>query len=49
MKRNILQVLAGLLNTPERADWRTCTLNKEEETNMVEEFKKKFEELDPTR
>ncbi|KAJ9183815.1 hypothetical protein P3X46_007622 [Hevea brasiliensis] len=43
------EVLAGLLNAPERADWRTCKLSKEEETKMVEEFQKKFEELDPTR
>ncbi|CAK7352628.1 unnamed protein product [Dovyalis caffra] len=41
------EVLAGLLNMPDRADWRNCTLGKEEETKMAEEFKKKFEELDP--
>ncbi|KAJ9167959.1 hypothetical protein P3X46_019546 [Hevea brasiliensis] len=42
-------VLAGLLNVPERADWRTCELSKEDETKMVEEFKKNFEGLDPVR
>ncbi|KDP33838.1 hypothetical protein JCGZ_07409 [Jatropha curcas] len=43
------EVLAGLLNKPERADWRACTLSKEEEMKMVEEFKKQFGELDPNR
>ncbi|KAJ8750779.1 hypothetical protein K2173_015960 [Erythroxylum novogranatense] len=43
------EVLAGLLNMPERADWRKCTLSKEEETKMTEEFKKRFEEVDPNR
>ncbi|WCJ42686.1 CwfJ-like family protein / zinc finger (CCCH-type) family protein [Euphorbia peplus] len=37
------EVLAGLLNMPERADWRTCDLNKEEETRVVEKLKKLFE------
>lgn len=43
------QVLAGLLNMPERADWRNCALGKDEETKMAEEFKKQFEELDPNQ
>ncbi|XP_065850953.1 zinc finger CCCH domain-containing protein 64 [Euphorbia lathyris] len=37
------EVLAGLLNMPERADWRSCNLNKEEETRVVEKLKKLFE------
>ncbi|OVA04008.1 zinc finger protein [Macleaya cordata] len=41
-------VLAGLLNMADRADWRTCKLSKEDETKMVEVFKKHFEEFDPT-
>lgn len=44
---NILQVMAGLLNKADRADWRNCTDSKEEETKMVEKFKSGFEEFDP--
>ncbi|KAK1306997.1 Zinc finger CCCH domain-containing protein 59 [Acorus calamus] len=43
------EVLAGLLNMADRADWRNCKLNKEEETKMAEGFKKRFEEFDPAR
>ncbi|KAG6769985.1 hypothetical protein POTOM_025652 [Populus tomentosa] len=43
------EVLAGLLNMPERADWRNCALGKDEETKMAEEFKKQFEEMDPNQ
>ncbi|KAL6005948.1 hypothetical protein ACLOJK_039993 [Asimina triloba] len=43
------EVLAGMLNMTERADWRNCKLSKEEETQMVESFKKQFEEFDPAR
>lgn len=39
-----LQVLAGLLNMAEKADWRTCNLKKEEEMEVVEKLKKQFEE-----
>ncbi|PKU68284.1 zinc finger CCCH domain-containing protein 59 isoform X1 [Dendrobium catenatum] len=41
------EVLAGLLNMADRADWRNCKLSKEDELQMVEKFKKGFEELDP--
>ncbi|GAV77689.1 CwfJ_C_2 domain-containing protein/CwfJ_C_1 domain-containing protein [Cephalotus follicularis] len=43
------EVLAGLLNMADRADWRNCKLSKEEETKMAENFKKQFEECDPSR
>eukprot|EP00262_Sarcandra_glabra_P004851 TRINITY_DN16090_c0_g1_i1.p1 TRINITY_DN16090_c0_g1~~TRINITY_DN16090_c0_g1_i1.p1 ORF type:complete len:435 (-),score=66.37 TRINITY_DN16090_c0_g1_i1:58-1362(-) len=43
------EVLAGLLNMPDRVDWRNCKLSKEEEMQMAEGFKKRFEEFDPTR
>ncbi|XP_077210605.1 cwfJ-like family protein / zinc finger (CCCH-type) family protein isoform X1 [Tasmannia lanceolata] len=43
------EVLASLLNVPDRADWRNCKLSKEDETQMAEHFKKRFEEFDPTR
>ncbi|XP_050218810.1 zinc finger CCCH domain-containing protein 64 [Mercurialis annua] len=43
------EVIAGLLNIPEKADWRTCSLGKEEETKMVNELKRHFEELEPTK
>lgn len=42
-----LQVLAGLLNMADRADWRSCTYTKEEETKMAEDFKTQFQEFDP--
>ncbi|CAN6457093.1 unnamed protein product [Victoria cruziana] len=43
------EVLAGVLNRKDRADWRNCKLNKEEEIQMAEDFKKGFEEFDPNR
>ncbi|KAF8393539.1 hypothetical protein HHK36_021783 [Tetracentron sinense] len=42
------EVLADLLNMTDRADWRNCKLSQEDETKMVEGFKKQFEEFDPT-
>lgn len=44
-----MQVLAGLLNIADKADWRNCMLGKEEETKMVEDFKKRFEAFDPNQ
>lgn len=44
-----LQVLAGLLNIAEKADWRNCTPGKDEEVKMAENFKKRFEEFDPNQ
>ncbi|KAM7259794.1 hypothetical protein ACFE04_015535 [Oxalis oulophora] len=43
------EVLAGLLNIADKADWRNCKFSKEEETTMVEDFKKQFEKFDPTQ
>lgn len=43
------EVIAGLLNMADRADWRNCKLSKEDEVQMIESFKKGFEEFDPTR
>ena len=45
----ILQVLAGLLSVPERADWKNCKLNKDEEVQIVESFKKGFGDYDPAK
>lgn len=42
-------MLAGLLDVTDRADWRNCEVSKEEETQMAEGFKKRFEEFDPTQ
>ncbi|KAJ4797865.1 Zinc finger CCCH domain-containing protein 59 [Rhynchospora pubera] len=42
------EVLAGLLGTPDRADWRKCKLPKEEEMEMVDAFKAGFSSFDPT-
>lgn len=43
------EVLAGLLNVPDKADWKSCTLSKENEVKAAESFKKRFENFDPTR
>ncbi|XP_072994478.1 zinc finger CCCH domain-containing protein 59 [Typha latifolia] len=43
------EVLAGLSNMPDRADWRNCKVSKEEEVQMVEAFKQGFGEFDPAR
>ncbi|KAK9131157.1 hypothetical protein Sjap_011644 [Stephania japonica] len=43
------EVLAGLLDMPDRADWRACSVSKEEETQMAEDFKKRFKEFDPNQ
>lgn len=44
-----LQVLAGLLNMADRADWRNCTVGKEEEMKMVEDLKERFKDFDPNQ
>ncbi|RLN33556.1 zinc finger CCCH domain-containing protein 59 [Panicum miliaceum] len=41
------EVLAGLLSMADRADWRNCKLSKEEEIQMVDDFKQDFREFDP--
>lgn len=41
--------MAGLLNIADRADWRNCTLTKEEEVKMAEGFKDQFQEFDPNQ
>ncbi|XP_041005557.1 zinc finger CCCH domain-containing protein 64 [Juglans microcarpa x Juglans regia] len=43
------EVLAGLLNMADRADWRNCAHSKEEETKMAEDFKRGFQEFDPNK
>ncbi|GJR30074.1 zinc finger CCCH domain-containing protein 64 [Tanacetum coccineum] len=43
------EVLAGLLNMADRADWRNCKLSKDEEIKMAERFKISFEDYDPNR
>ncbi|KAJ4708649.1 zinc finger CCCH domain-containing protein 64 [Melia azedarach] len=43
------EVLAGLLNMADKADWRNCMVGKEEEIKMAEDFKKRFEEFDPNQ
>lgn len=46
---NATQVLAGLLNVADKADWRNCKLGKEDETKMAERFKNAFQEYDPNQ
>ncbi|KAL2553721.1 Zinc finger CCCH domain-containing protein 64 [Forsythia ovata] len=43
------EVMAGLLNIADKADWRNCQLSKDEESKMAEGFKSQFEEYDPSR
>ncbi|BFG39723.1 hypothetical protein CerSpe_259970 [Prunus speciosa] len=43
------EVIAGLLNKADRADWRNCTDSKEEEAKMAADFKSGFEEFDPNK
>ncbi|GMY36305.1 zinc finger CCCH domain-containing protein 64 [Fagus crenata] len=43
------EVLAGLLNKADRADWRNCAQSKEEEIKMAEDFKSQFQEFDPNK
>ncbi|XP_043707197.1 zinc finger CCCH domain-containing protein 64 [Telopea speciosissima] len=42
------EVLAGLLNVMDKADWRNCKLSKDDEMKMAGGFKNRFEEFDPT-
>lgn len=41
------QVLANILGTPERGDWKQCKLDVSEETAMADQFKEQFQEFDP--
>ncbi|OWM83147.1 zinc finger CCCH domain-containing protein 64 isoform X1 [Punica granatum] len=43
------EVVAGLLNMADRADWRNCALSKEEERKMAEDFNSRFQEFDPNK
>ncbi|KAK8291838.1 hypothetical protein V6Z12_D06G084000 [Gossypium hirsutum] len=43
------EVVAGLLNVADRADWRNCTIGKVEETKLAENFKKRFQVFDPSQ
>ncbi|KAI3845553.1 hypothetical protein MKX03_019702, partial [Papaver bracteatum] len=42
------EVIAGLLDKANKADWRNCKLSKDEEIIMVDDFKRKFQMFDPT-
>lgn len=41
--------MAGLLNVADRADWRNCTIGKDEEAKVAENFKKRFQVFDPNQ
>ncbi|KAG0575645.1 hypothetical protein KC19_5G020000 [Ceratodon purpureus] len=41
------EVLANILGTPERGDWKQCKLDVSEETAMADQFKEQFQEFDP--
>jgi diadenosine tetraphosphate (Ap4A) HIT family hydrolase len=40
------EVMASLLGTPERGDWKVCKLDVEEETSMADRFKEQFQSFD---
>ncbi|KAJ7256491.1 CwfJ C-terminus 2-domain-containing protein-like protein [Mycena haematopus] len=42
------QVLVSLLNTPERLDWKACTLPEDEDRADAQAFKAAFAPFDPT-
>ena len=44
------EVLASpeILNIPDRVDWRPCTVSKEEETEMTQQFRELFKPFDFT-
>lgn len=44
------EVLASppLLDLPEKIDWKACTLSKEEETHLVQDFRTAFQPFDFT-
>lgn len=44
---HFFQVLANILGTPERGDWKQCKLDVSEETAMADQFKEQFQEFDP--
>lgn len=39
--------MAELLGTPEKTNWKSCELTKEEEAKMVEDLKAAFGPHDP--
>ena len=41
------QVLANLIEMPQRYDWKACMLSEEEDRADAEEFKKAFSPFDP--
>ncbi|CAK9235704.1 unnamed protein product [Sphagnum jensenii] len=40
------EVMASVLGTPERGDWKACKLDIEEETSMADRFKEQFQSFD---
>jgi Protein similar to CwfJ C-terminus 1/Zinc knuckle len=44
---NFLRIaIANFIGKPERADWKTCTVSKDEEAALTEQFKHDFEQFD---
>lgn len=41
------QVLANILGTPERGDWKECKLEVSEERALADQFKEQFQKFDP--
>jgi hypothetical protein len=44
---SFLQVLANILGTPERGDWKACKLEVSEERALADQFKEQFQKFDP--
>jgi hypothetical protein len=41
------ETVASLIGRPERADWKVCKLEKDEEVSLTEQFKAGFRSFDP--
>jgi len=41
-------VVCNMLGTPEKINWKNCQVDKDEETNMANRFKKSFTSFDHT-
>jgi hypothetical protein len=43
----IREVIAKAIGRPERADWKLCEVDKEQESGMTETLKSAFRQFDP--
>jgi hypothetical protein len=41
------EIVAAILNIPEKSFWKNCILSEEEEKQLTEEFRESFAAFDP--